>query len=305
MRRFAPLAVLVLTVLCVAPARAATATITLEDPGQEPRRTLRYAFDESRDEGMSMTMDMKQRIELAQRPPFAYNSPRTVIVMDLGVSEPGDEGNYGVEWEITEARVVEREGDVQQAVAAMRQALGATVGVKGSYTLTPSGQSRESDLVVPDGVPAEIVESMGSMNDNIENLALPLPTEEVGVGAVWVVETEQDVQGLAMQQTLRATLRSIVGDRISYDVELTQTAEPGQVMDSVPGQYVNTLDSLEGNGKGSVIVDLGRLVPVESKMQTSNSLVIETQLLTTNESAKQTVDTSIEVLIQPAQGDEE
>ena len=133
---------------------------------------------------------------------------------------------------------------------------------------------------------------MQSMNENIERLAIPLPAEPVGVGAKWTVESESQVQSMVITQRVDATVRSIEGDRVEYDVQVVQTAKSGQVMENVPGQYVNTLESLTGTGSGTIVIDLGRVVPVESNVVSSNDLSFTTTL-PTGDSAAQRVRTSM------------
>ena len=137
-----------------------------------------------------------------------------------------------------------------------------------------------------------MAQSMQSMNENIERLAIPLPVEAVGVGAKWVVESESLIQSMVIAQRVEATVRSIEGDLVEYYVQVRQSAEGGQVMENVPGQYVNTLESLKGTGSGTVVIDFGHVVPVRSNLVSTNALKFTTAL-PTGEAMSQHVETTI------------
>lgn len=282
----------------------APAIVTLLDSGDPLRTLLRYQVKEGQSEQLRMTTEMSQSIDSGVQDPIAYDAPPIVMTMEIDVLKAHDDGALDIAWSVTDTEVLDSDAALPGVVEAMSEAMLPMIGVTGSYTVSATGAASGSEVHIADDVPDAMRQTMEDMNRNAANLTVALPDEAVGLGAEWAVVSEMLLQNLIITQTVRATLISIDGDRVRYDIAMEQTAEAGQVLQEVPGQYRTTLEGFAGFVSGQVEVDLTRLAPIKSRADGGNTL----ELLTTGSdgsSIEQRIETSMVMTIEGVPIEEE
>ena len=124
-------------------------------------------------------------------------------------------------------------------------------------------------------------DARGSVEQAIMKLtALPVvfPTEEVGKGASWSVDSRVTGESTLLQTT-RYTVDSIDGDRVKLNVEVEQRPSLGAL--SFEGQAQGTelenkeLKVLDSNtkSKGSITVDLSKPLPVDGDVSFDTKVI--------------------------------
>ena len=159
----------------------------------------------------------------------------------------------------------EPKSDAEKKLA---RSLAATVqriqGLKLSYVATPEGRLRDIKIAEGTNVDATALQMLDQMKQSFDSMVVPLPTEPVGVGAVWQVIGRMKA-GAEVLQFARYTLRKVevkpgAGTVIELDNETKQLAAARGM--SIPGNgTTGKLEEFRSSGKGSIRADLGQLVP--------------------------------------------
>lgn len=98
--------------------------------------------------------------------------------------------------------------------------------------------------------------------------SVTVPTDvPLGVGAQWRTERTVD-SGTQVKQTITATLRSRDGDRLNIDFSIDES--PLNSVFAIPGSTQTlTIDTYTMAGTGSVVIDVGRGLPVAGNLTIS------------------------------------
>jgi hypothetical protein len=126
--------------------------------------------------------------------------------------------------------------------------------------MSPSGALREPHVDLSQ-VPANLRDQLGGMVDNLQQLALPLPTEEVGVGARWEYARTVTQGGMTMTTTTTSELAAVDGDHVTI-TSTSRVAAPAQTI-TLGGTTVE-VERVTGEGHGQVTLDLARMVTTGS-----------------------------------------
>lgn len=242
--------------------------VELLEQGQEPRRELRLNLSNLQDETMVMDIDMSSHIEAGPQV-MDIDLPTMQMVMDIDQKKVTQEGNLSYHFTLREAKVMPGEGANPQMVAAMRQGLTSVQGVSGSGVVTPRGETLEASIEVPEGAPPQVKQQLDQMKGSLQQMSASLPEEPVGVGASWRVKMTMPGTAFEIEQTATYTIERFDGDAVVLNVEFKQEA-PEQLMGPA-GQQVK-LTSLEGSGKGTIVLDSSRMVPRRSEVTVDMSM---------------------------------
>jgi hypothetical protein len=119
-------------------------------------------------------------------------------------------------------------------------------------TLTPAGSIVD---VRADAkrLPANVADSLQTMSESFEQLALPLPDEPVGIGARWDSTDTLELGGLKVKMTTHVAITKLDRDQVGFHTTKELTA-PKQTIQQ-PGVEVS-VDRGSGSGTGDGTVDL-------------------------------------------------
>lgn len=248
-------------------------TVTLEDPGQEPRRELRLQVAAGDTDEVTQRQEITIEIESGGQVQSAP-SPPTEIDLSYVIDDVTDDritavGSYD------DVRVLEGPDADPALVAQLRQVLDGFRGATARTTYTPQGAVLEASLegLELGGAAGSVVEQLAaSFTDAVEALSMPFPDEAVGAGARWRIDTATEIAGLPVEITTVVQLAELADDRAAGTVEQTVRFVPGDVeVLGVPATVV----SGELTGGGPIEWDLaGGIVP-RSDVTTSGATVIE------------------------------
>jgi hypothetical protein len=106
----------------------------------------------------------------------------------------------------------------------------------------------------------------------MSNALLPLPPDEVGVGARWEDRRQVAMNGLVVTQVGTFELGSLRGDLVTIELTVKQSAKPGVVADPrLPPGTTTEILAMEGSGAGKVSVHLTKL-DVSSTVKMTNQV---------------------------------
>jgi hypothetical protein len=225
------------------PAAAEPATLTLLEPGVEPRRALRIATEAELPAGQT-TFRMTARTG-GHSASVAAAPLEQVFTLTLAASRPAP---GQLELTITDARAQGPESDP----AAVRMMLGERVHLG----LDDHDQASQLLAALADGGPDP------DLAGGLGQIFVPLPSAPVGQGARWQVRrrrTEMEVERL---ETWTYTLTSIRGDVIEVAAEIRATAaqQPLHYSDLGAGESAR-LTSFTSTSSASLVLDLAQPWP--------------------------------------------
>ncbi|TDC50839.1 hypothetical protein E1212_13910 [Jiangella ureilytica] len=211
--------------------------VTVTDPGAEPRSVMEL----SPTAGDTVELDMRILSESTQTLDGEAQPPQQIPPMIFGLAVTVDEVT---DEQISMSVVYDRaefESDDPQLQATME----SMVGLTSTVTTNRSGVFIDGTIDTT-GVDPALGAAIGQMGAQLEQLAMPLPTDPVGVGAVWDVTTAIDSNGVVFCSTTTYRLTEFDGDAYAFETEVTQQAQPTTLE-----QGTATIEVLEGTGTGS------------------------------------------------------
>lgn len=238
-------------------------TVTLLDPGAEPRRKVRYLFG-MKPESMILDMEMKMAMRMGDRASPETELPGMRTVMRIVPKSISPEGDLSYEGVIVSNEITSKGALPPAARQKLEESLKSTRDMKVTSTVSSRGVVTEATMQIPENAAPEIRQALEGTRDALRSMCMPLPEEDVGVGARW--KTDMNIRTtLRMVQTTTTTLKKLEPKKMELDVVLTQTAAP-QLMTgpSVPPGTTIKLERMTGNGTGTLAVKLDHLVPVSS-----------------------------------------
>jgi hypothetical protein len=234
--------------------------VRLVEPGEEPRAVMGY----------TLTKGMKQPLRVSQETTIAMKSaegsapstpgPRLSTTFDLTAGENDPSGDWKID-AILRGIDVEPKGAAQEAQAAkLRPLLTGVKGMSMSYWMSPIGVVRDVKVNLSGDAPAPAQEMVTSMNQAFQLMVVPMPKEEIGIGAKWEVVTRAVNLGADVLQYATYTLKSRDGSKAVLDVALKQLAANASVkMPWVPAGISTRVRSFKWGGAGAQTVDTKQL----------------------------------------------
>jgi hypothetical protein len=244
-----------------------TGTVRLVDPGTEPRTTLRYAFDESRREELSMTLvvDVAATAEGAattiQSPPIVFD-----VFVGPATAEPSGGFRYAVVIDSTD--LVLPDGTPSELRRALDDEVAPLGDIEGWVEIDTRGLTRRAAFDVPEAVPLRTETLLGSVRATL--LTIPLPEEPVGVGASWEMTREVNNGTFVSEQTATYDLIGLEDGAGDVVVRIRQTADRQRLWNSGLGSGEVQLVGFEANANGQARFALDRIAPVASASSRSS-----------------------------------
>jgi len=237
--------------------------VTLEDPGAEPRAVLAYrprpgatvtfeAVSSSQSEG-SVTMPGGQTTPM----PTGNKTPATVTTTRNTVGDPLPNGIIPVHVEMLGTRVV---GDASgEGARAMTDAWAMMKGMSFQVLVDTNGRPVQMD--VEGGADPAMAGAMQGLMDQMTAAIGGLPTEPVGVGGKWSVDSAMSMLGMEMKVHATNTLLAVTPD--SLDLGIVSTIHMDQGTMQIPGMppgFAPQITRMTGSGSGTQHIDLTTLV---------------------------------------------
>lgn len=226
--------------------------VVLLEPGDGPRRILRFAYPDGAEASGTMEMHMAVSIRMGDAPDVPPTPmPTVVLEMDAGPLRRYPDGSVVYSYRYGAVEVRATDDPHQEAVAATsRRLLEPLVGMRGECGFSARGEILYVHSEIPEDLDAQVAETMRNTEKAISQLMPPLPEQPVGVGAKWSTRSPVETAAIRFVQRTTYRLLSLDGDRIELDVTVEQEAPVPQALPAPqPGVDVS-LTHFEGSGAG-------------------------------------------------------
>jgi hypothetical protein len=242
--------------------------VRLLSPGRAPQRALRYRAATGQKGQLKFSMTMAMEMSIGQQALPSQSMPEMRYGMEYTVTKVSPEGDIRYEFGFKDAEAVPGPGVAPAVLEAMRSYMGKMESMRGHVLVTSRGIIREADLVMPEGVDAQLRQIMDGMRQSLRQLGAPFPEEPVGVGAKWETITHATQNGITLDQTALNELTSLQGESGLLAVTIKQTAEPQQLQPpNLPAGTRVDLTSFSSTGGGQTAFDLGSLLPTRCEVK--------------------------------------
>jgi len=232
--------------------------------GKGPRQKLRYRFGAPETHEVVVTIAMSVGVSTKERSVPVQQMPDMQMRLVLRHRAVSPAGVLRYTFELIRAGLVGGGGGAMKRrfSKVLGPSLQQLVGLKGSGEVTPSGLADQAELKLPSTIPGPARKAVQSLQDQIQQLATPLPAVAVGVGAQWEVTKPLTLSTLRMGQSAKYTLVKRQGSKVTFDVRIEQFAPRQELRSSqLPLGAKAVLNSLKSTGKGRFDIDLTRPGP--------------------------------------------
>jgi hypothetical protein len=254
--------------------------VKLLEPGDEPRRDLRYKFHLDRVEivWMELRMAMSMQVGAAAQP--ETQTPPMRLRTRITPKELTPDGSLKYDFKLESVEVLAEADASAEVVASVQAQMLPLAGMAGSAEIDARGVTRHVQLAMPPGMPPPAAQSLvDNMRQTMRNIASPMPLQPVGKGARWEVAIPLANPGIKLSQTSTFTLKECKGDKGKLLVAIRQDAAEQKI--TLPGMNpgaVATLQSIESSGSGTMDFDLNEIAPVSNvSMASTMQMKVEEQ----------------------------
>jgi len=252
--------------------------LRLTEPGAEPRAARKYAFTVGKVDKRVLTTRQSAGREgggPAQEAAFA-------LTVDFTPKAVKPNGATKIEMKVLKIDMPDAQGPQKaQAQAQLAQ----FVGLTGSFDVTSHGDIGEVDFKADErmtGQGAEVI--VQSLQQALELVVPPLPTEPIGVGAKWERKVERKDRGQenSAKHTFTLTEGSAEGGTVTADIEVSVPKHPFQQRGVPPGA------TEEVKGKGTTTYTF-KLDHIASKVNSDMTITRRIEVSDPKSGQKQSV----------------
>ncbi|MCB9763707.1 MAG: hypothetical protein H6739_28315 [Alphaproteobacteria bacterium] len=237
------------------------ALVRLIEPGAEPLETLRFAPASGHTETMRMVMDMDMTMDVGGMT-MPMMMPVMVMDMDIEVTEVDEAGDIHYNAAVSRFVVEDKEGAMEGLAAQLEAEMQGMVGLRGDMVVSNTGEARSAGFTAPPDAPDTVKQQLQSINQNANNMAVPLPEEPVGVGARWEVLKRTSSNGMEVVERSEIHLASREGDAVTLESTVEQhLANPDLQLPGMPPGAQVELVSFSSNGSTTSAMVLSNLAP--------------------------------------------
>ncbi len=233
--------------------------VKLLSPGSGPRTALRFAIPATYKEHFDMGVDMSMAMEMAGASMPARKVPTMTVGGDVAVTGVAANGDVVYTMSFTGATVAP--GGDPNIGAALQSVNGAMKGFKGTATVSNRGVIREMKVDQATANP-QFAQMLDQFTNQAQNLSVPLPEEEVGVGARWEVRQAMKSGGMQVFQRVEYELAALDATSATLNAKLEQTAPAQSISNpALPAGAEVRLVSMTGTGSGKTTIRFDSVLP--------------------------------------------
>jgi hypothetical protein len=261
------------------------AKVKLISAGKGAKRALRFQVKEGDKQQITMSMEIEMAMAMGEMKMPPIKAPTTEMVMNTEVTQVAS-GRIRYKFDFGDARVTDDAGLPPEGVAQMKAALDGMKGLKGFAEVDDTGRTLQADFAADGTVDPQVAQMLDNVKNSMDQLTAPFPTEPVGVGAKWSVESNMDQMGFPLVQVATYELVQLKGDTGTLKVSIKQaTTGADMKLPNLPPGTTAKMLSLDSKGTGTMQFDLRKLAPskgdtaLDSKMKTQIQAEGQTQIM--------------------------
>ncbi|HZJ67943.1 MAG TPA: hypothetical protein VFD36_30775 [Kofleriaceae bacterium] len=223
--------------------------VTLIHRGVPPFQPLRYHLARGTRTTSQLICDLELKTD-GERGPI----PALVVDLDTTVEDVLADGSARLRVTIARTTVRDRSDSPVDSDVVLAQAA-ALQGVAIVQTLAPDGQLADSYVDAAGGAPESARDDLDRLSRSLQQVAMRMPAESVGVGAIWRERRTLPEGGIRATSETLYTLTSLTGSTIEYTSMGLSSGPPQTVdQDGVKVEVTSTRGHAEAKGS----VDLSR-----------------------------------------------
>jgi hypothetical protein len=249
-------------------------TVVVLDEGSDDRTELRWTPQVGDAARFEVAIAIDTVIELRGQTSEAPIGP-ALVTFDTSVSEVGAGG------EITTVYTVTAAGVPDGSDPGLDDAMGQLVGVIVTETVSATGLPVDSQLTTPVSLSAAAQSQLDRFVRQLSGVFVPLPSEAVGAGAVWVYASAASIAEVEWIRSTRYTLAA--GALLSLELELADYATFQEIDTLGPTNLAGTV-----TGTGALEAELTDLAPRDGASRTELDVAIFTEETRTGRTANRT-----------------
>lgn len=223
--------------------------VTLLQPGAAPFQPLRYHPTKGAKTTSELVSDIDVKTDGQPGP-----MPTIVVDFETTIDDVLADGTAKLRITVLQTTVRERPGTAVP-MDLVREQAAAMQGVVITETLAPDGKLSDARVDSARALPDKVREQLDNLSQNLEQVAMRMPTEPVGIGATWRERKTLPEGGIRAVTEVTYTLTSRTGDTIGYTSTGVATGGPQTIEhDGTRVEVTNTHGGSQARGS----VDLSR-----------------------------------------------
>ncbi len=251
--------------------------VTLLKAGEGKKVKLRFAPKKGAEQTATFRMQVTLGMRMGGQRLPSNPAPATRVTMKTKVTDVAKNGDITYDFEFTAFDAEPAAGGDPQMTASIDKAVSELVGTKGTGKISSTGYNLGLTLELPPTASAEARQTMAGMQQTMEQMSSPVPTEAIGKGAQWRVDTLTDHMGIKINQSMTYTVKAIRGSVVDLGVDVKQSAASAEASLPGLGPGMNaTIESMTSQGFGTLTLDTARVLPSRSDMNID--MVMKTNL---------------------------
>lgn len=277
------------------PAIGAPGIVKLITAGAAPRSALRYVVPAGAKEHMDTTTSISMSMNMGGTAIPAMALQGMKMGADIAVTEVSAAGD--ITYTMVFSGMSAPDG-ADPSMADLLQKMGDDFkAIKGSVIISNRGVTRSTTMDYSKVANPQVAQMMGTMTAALNNVSMPLPEEEVGVGARWESRNSISANGITMHQKTECELVAFDGKTVTLKTKVEQTAPPQSISNpAMPSGMSVQLKEMTGLGSGTAALRLDALVPTGDA--TMESTVV-TQIDMGGNLQEMAVTTSLKMTVAP------
>lgn len=241
--------------------------VVLLGAGSGKKVKLRFAPKKGAKQTATFHMQVTLGMKIAGQtlPPNA--APATAVTMTTKVTDVAKNGDITYDFEFTDFKAMDAPGVDPQMTATVQSSVKELVGTKGTGRVSSTGSNLGLTFELPPTASAQARQTLSGMQSTMEQMSSPVPSEAVGKGAKWRVDSLTEHMGVKINQSMTYTVKAIRGSVVDLAVDVTQNAASTESsLPGLPPGMSASIGSMASKGGGTLVLDMMRVVPSKSDM---------------------------------------
>ncbi|TWU46043.1 hypothetical protein Q31b_12210 [Novipirellula aureliae] len=273
-------------------------SVDLLEPGSSPRREVRFTPQVGDKQTAVMTVKMDQSINVNGNKMPSQSVPAQKMVMLVEVTEVATNGDISFDYTYTDVDVVDDPNNPSPLAETIRTMLKPMIGATGRGIVSNCGVMQKGEFDIPEGLAPSIKQMLEGMQDSMDKLSSPVPTEAIGMGAKWQVVQKLEVNGMKLTQTSTHEIESIDDNGFQMKIGVSQKADPQEIKNAMlPAGTSMQLDSLTSSGEGSSKILESSLFPISSKVAIET--IANMSIVVADQTQKMQTEMKMEMQVNP------
>ncbi len=257
----------------IKPNLSLTSQIKVINTGVDPKVPLRLTPKVNQTEKAKLILNLDTEVLLKNKTFPAPKTPSLLFSLETTVTNVEKNGDIGFKFVISDVQVIKDPKISEKIEKAVKEQVKQIIGFGGTFVIDNQGQPKSSKFNFPQQTNPMLQQLTEQINSSIQQIAGPLPTESVGVGAKWNVTQTMDSSIIKIDQVTTYEIVSLKDGKATLKVGLTQNAPPQKLnLPGLPPKANFDLKSYTATGEGQVMMTLNQLLPITSNIKMTSNM---------------------------------